>query len=162
LVGGGYPLVVSTLGLFALSQVLIMLEEAGAVLNKVEVKDSFFSGFFESIRRPFTLLRAGVVGWAIGIMPALGVSVAGIASYLIEKKYSKEGPEFGKGAPGGLVAAEVGKGACVVGDLIPTFTLGVPGSVTGAILMAALIIQGIEPGPRFLTSGSLPYTVSSG
>ncbi len=158
----GIPIVVSTLGVFALSQVLIMLEEGGCVAKAAEVKDSILSGFPEVIKRPLTLLRAGLVGWFIGILPALGVSLAGIASYLVEKRYSKEGKQFGSGAPGGLVAAEVGKGACVVGDLIPTFTLGVPGSVTGAILMAALIIQGIEPGPRFLLSGSLPYTVFAG
>jgi len=158
----GIPIVVSTLGIFALSQVIVLLEEGGTVAKAVEVQDSILSGFPEVIKRPLTLLRAGAVGWFIGILPALGVSVAGILSYFTEKKYSKEGPQFGKGAPAGLVAAEVGKGACVVGDLIPTFTLGIPGSVTGAILMGALIIQGIEPGPRFLTMGSMPYTVFAG
>jgi putative tricarboxylic transport membrane protein len=158
----GIPIVVSTLGVFALSQVLVMLEEGGTVAKAAEVKDSILSGFPCVIKRPLTLLRAGTVGWFIGILPALGVSIAGIASYLVEKKYSKERDQFGQGATSGLIAAEVGKGACVVGDLIPTFTLGVPGSVTGAILLAALIIQGIEPGPRFLLSGSLPYTVFAG
>ncbi len=158
----GIPIVVSTLGVFALSQVLVMLEEGGAAAKAAPVKDSILSGFPEVIKRPLTVLRAGMVGWFIGILPALGVSLAGIASYLVEKRYSREKARFGKGSPAGLVAAEVGKGACVVGDLIPTFTLGVPGSVTGAILMAALIIQGIEPGPRFLLEGSLPYTVFAG
>lgn len=158
----GIPIVVSTLGVFALSQVLVMLEEGGTVAKAAEVKDSILSGFPSVIKRPLTVLRAGTVGWFIGILPALGVSVAGIAAYLVEKKYSKQRKQFGQGAVSGLMAAEVGKGACVVGDLIPTFTLGVPGSVTGAVLLAALIIQGIEPGPRFLLSGSLPYTVFAG
>jgi putative tricarboxylic transport membrane protein len=158
----GIPIVVSTLGVFALSQVIVLLEEGGTVAKAVEVKDSILSGFPEVIKRPLTLLRAGTVGWFIGILPALGVSVAGILAYFTEKKYSKESSQFGKGAPAGLIAAEVGKGACVVGDLIPTFTLGIPGSVTGAILMGALIIQGIEPGPRFLMMGSMPYTVFAG
>lgn len=158
----GIPIVVSTLGIFALSQVMVLLEEGGTVAKAIEVKDSILSGFPEVIRRPLTLLRAGVVGWFVGILPALGVSVAGILSYFTEKKYSKESSRFGQGAPSGLIAAEVGKGACVVGDLIPTFTLGIPGSVTGAILMGALIIQGIEPGPRFLVMGSMPYTVFAG
>lgn len=158
----GIPIVVSTLGIFALSQVMVLLEEGGTVAKAIEVQDSILSGFPEVIRRPLTLLRAGVVGWFVGILPALGVSVAGILSYFTEKKYSKESSRFGQGAPSGLIAAEVGKGACVVGDLIPTFTLGIPGSVTGAILMGALIIQGIEPGPRFLVMGSMPYTVFAG
>ena len=158
----GIPIVVSTLGIFALSQVIVLLEEGGTVAKAVEIKDSILSGFPEVIKRPLTLLRAGAVGWFIGVLPALGVSVAGILAYFTEKKYSKEGPQFGKGAPAGLIAAEVGKGACVVGDLIPTFTLGIPGSVTGAILMGALILQGIEPGPRFLMMGAMPYTVFAG
>ncbi len=158
----GVPMVAFVLGTFALSQVINMLEEGGTPSKVIEVKDSILSGFSEVVKRPLTLLRAGTVGWFIGILPALGTSVAGILAYFVEKKYSKESGSFGKGAPGGLIAAEVGKGACVVGDLIPTFTLGVPGSVTGAILMAALIIHSIEPGPRFLLSGSLPYTVFAG
>lgn len=158
----GIPIVVSTLGIFAIPQVIDMLEEGGTVAKAVEIKDSVLRGFSAPFRRPLTLLRAGGVGAFIGVLPALGVGLAGIASYLTEKKYSKEASEFGKGCPGGVVAAEVGKGACVVGDLIPTFTLGVPGSVTGAILLGALIMQGIQPGPKFLLSGSLPYTVFAG
>ena len=159
---GGIPIVASALGIFTFPQVIEMLGEGGTVAKCAEIKDSILRGFSAPFRRPLTLLRAGGVGAFVGILPALGVGLAGIAAYLTEKKYSKEASQFGKGAAGGLVAAEVGKGACVVGDLIPTFTLGVPGSVTGAILLAALIIQGIEPGPKFLLSGSLPYTVFAG
>ena len=158
----GIPIVVSTLGIFAISQVIVMLEEGGTIAEVVEMKDSVLAGFADVVRHPITLLRAGVVGWFLGIMPALGVSLAGITSYLVEKRYAKEPEKFGTGEPAGLIAAEVGKGACVVGDLIPTLTLGVPGSVTGAILMVALIVHGVEPGPRFLTSGSMPYVVFAG
>lgn len=158
----GIPVVVSTLGIFAIAQIISMLEEGGTIAKSTGIKDSVFSGFGEVIKRPVTLLRCGVIGWFVGILPALGVSLAGITTYLVEKRYSREKEQFGKGAPAGLVAAEVGKGACVVGDLIPTFTLGIPGSVTGAILMGALIIHGIDPGPRFMISGSLPYIVFAG
>ncbi len=162
LLEAGIPIVVSTLGIFALSQVIVLLEEGATVSETITLKDSIFSGFLDVIKRPLTLLRAGAVGWFIGILPAIGTGVAGILAYFVEKKYSKERTQFGKGAPSGLIAAEVGKGACVVGDLIPTFTLGVPGSVIGAILMGALIIKGIEPGPKFLLQGSLPYTIFAG
>jgi len=158
----GIPIVVSTLGIFAISQIIILFEEGKIAGKALDVQDSVLSGFKEVLRRPLTLLRSGVVGWFLGILPALGVALAGITSYLVEKNYSPERENFGKGAPGGVVAAETGKGACVVGDLIPTFTLGIPGSVTGAILMGALIIHGIDPGPRFLLSGDLPYIVFAG
>lgn len=158
----GIPMVVSTLGIFALSQVIVLLGQGGIIAKSTNVNDSLLKGFKASIKRPFALIRGGLVGAFVGVLPGVGVSLAGIAAYLTEKKYSKESSEFGKGAPSGLVAAEVGKGACVMGDLIPTFTLGVPGSVTGAILMAALVLQGIEPGPKFLMSGVLPFTVFAG
>lgn len=163
ILAAGIPIVVSTLGVFAIAQAIEMLGEGGSIAGEAgEFKDSVLGGLIDVVRRPMTLLRSGMVGLWVGVLPALGVSLAGIASYLFEKKYSKEAGEFGKGAPGGLLAAETGKGACVVGDLIPTFTLGVPGSVTGALLMAALIVHGIAPGPMFLLSGAMPYAVFMG
>ena len=163
ILAAGIPIVVSTLGVFAIAQAISLLGEGGTIAGETaEFKDSVFEGLGDVVRRPLTLFRAGEVGLWVGILPALGVSLAGIASYLFEKKYSKEAEDFGKGAPAGLLAAETGKGACVVGDLIPTFTLGVPGSVTGALLMAALIVHGIAPGPMFLLSGAMPYAVFMG
>lgn len=158
----GIPIVVSTLGIFAIPQMIEFLEEGGTVSKVIGVKDSIFSGFVDVLRRPLTILRSGIIGWFIGILPALGVSLAGITAYLVEKGASPEGKDFGKGTPGGVVAAEVSKGACTVAALIPTFLLGVPGSVAAAILMGALIIHGIDPGPRFLLSGNLPYIVFAG
>lgn len=158
----GFPIVVTTLGIFAVAQIIRMLEEFTVSETSTGMKDSILSGFLDVIRRPLTFIRAGIVGWFVGILPALGTSVAGICSYLVEKSFSKEKDDFGKGSPAGVMAAEVGKGSCVVGDLIPTFMLGIPGSVTGALIMAGLILKGVEPGPRFLHSGLLPYTVFAG
>lgn len=158
----GIPIVIAVLGTFAVSQVLTLLEQGGSIAKVAKVQDSPLRGVVEVFRRPLTVARATVVGWYVGMLPALGMSLAGITSYLVEKNYSRERDSFGKASPAGLLAAEVGKGACAVGDLIPTFTLGVPGSVTGAILMAALVIHGVQPGPRFLLSGVMPYTVFAG
>ncbi len=159
---GGIPIVVGMLGLFAMAQVTKMMEEGESIVQVMAVKDSVLSGFGAVLKRPFTILRSSVVGLWIGVLPALGTTLASVTGYLVEQKYSPEKAEFGRGAPAGLVAAEVSKGSCVVGDLIPTFTLGIPGSITGAIIMGALIIHGIDPGPRFMTSGVLPYAVFTG
>ena len=156
------PVVVSTLGIFAVAQLLVLMEEGGTVATAAAVHDNPLVGFLDVLRRPLTTLRAGLVGLFVGIAPALGTSLAGIAAYLVEKQFSKERDSFGKGAPSGLVAAEVGKGTCAIGDMIPTFTLGVPGSIVGALVMAALMIHGVDPGPRFMTSGVLPYVVFAG
>jgi putative tricarboxylic transport membrane protein len=159
---GGVPIVVSMLGLFAMAQVSDMMKQGESLVQVKAAKDSVLSGFWEVLKRPLTLVRSSIVGLFIGVLPALGTTLASVTGYLVEQKYSREKAEFGKGAPAGLVAAEVSKGSCVVGDLIPTFTLGIPGSITAAILMGALIIHGIDPGPRFMTNGSMPYAVFAG
>jgi putative tricarboxylic transport membrane protein len=158
----GIEIALGALAVFAIPQLITMLEEGGEIARVAEVKDSVLGGVVQALRRPWSLLRGGLVGWLIGVLPALGTSAAGIASYLIEKKFSKEREQFGQGSMDGLTAAEVGKGACVLGDGITSLMLGIPGSVTWAILMAALIMHGVQPGPRFMTAGVLPYTVFAG
>ena len=158
----GIEIALGALAVFAVPQLVTMLEEGGEIGRVAEVKDSVLEGVMQALRRPWSLLRGGLVGWLIGVLPALGTSAAGIASYLIEKKFSKERDQFGLGSMDGLTAAEVGKGACVLGDGITSLMLGIPGSVTWAILMAALIMHGVQPGPRFMTAGVLPYTVFAG
>lgn len=161
----GIPIITVFLGLFAIVQVFSMLEEGGTIVQDamplLKVRDALV-GFWDVLRRPMTLIRSIGIGIYIGILPALGVTTATIMSYLVEKKYSKEGEKFGQGVPSGLVAAEVAKGCCVVGDMIPTFTLGIPGSVTGGIIMAAFVMHGVQPGPQFLMAGSVPYVVFAG
>jgi putative tricarboxylic transport membrane protein len=158
----GIEIALGALAIFALPQLVTLLEEGGTIARVEEVKDSVLGGVMQAFRRPRSLIRGGIIGWLIGVLPAVGTSAAGISSYLIEKKFSKERDQFGQGSIDGLTAAEVGKGACVLGDGITSLLLGVPGSVTWAILMAALIVHGIQPGPRFMTAGVLPYTVFAG
>jgi putative tricarboxylic transport membrane protein len=159
----GLKLVPVTVGLFALSQAIVLSEQGGAIADVVEhIGGSVWEGVREVIRRPATVVRGGIVGILLGIMPALGISTANIIAYFVEKQASKEPETFGEGNPAGLLAPETSKSACVVGDLIPTFTLGIPGSATTAILMVALVIHNLEPGPRFFLSGVAPYTVFAG
>ena len=161
----GIPPMSVFIGMFAIAQIIRMLEEGGTtVQGKVPslTIQASLSGFLDVIRHPITVARSIGIGLYIGILPALGVTTATITSYLIEKQYSPEREQFGQGVPSGLVAAEVSKGCCVVGDMIPTFMLGIPGSITGAIIMAAFILHGIPAGPQFLLSGSIPYIVFGG
>jgi putative tricarboxylic transport membrane protein len=159
---GGVSVIVSALGLFAMAQVVSLLGGGPGVVAVQGARDSVAAGAQEVLRRPWTLLRSSAVGVLIGVLPALGASLASVAGYLVERRVSSERAQFGRGAPAGLMAAEVSKGACVVGDLIPTFTLGVPGSVTAALLMGALTIHGLDAGPRFMLSGTMPSAVFAG
>src|SRR5438093_1616259 len=105
----------------------------------------------------------GIAALALISIASKGETIRGLIMGCMGLLLGMMGPDqFGQGSIDGLTAAEVGKGACVLGDGITSLLLGVPGSVTWAILMAALIVHGIQPGPRFMTAGVLPYTVFAG
>ncbi len=161
---GGFPELTIFVAMFAVPQILQMSaeEKSGEARKQTLAIRQILQGFLDVLRRPFSVLRSIAIGMYIGILPALGVATATVTSYLVEKRYSPESKDFGNGAPSGLIAAETAKGTCVVGDMIPTFTLGIPGSITGAIIMTAFILHGIQPGPAFLTAGSAPYIVFAG
>jgi putative tricarboxylic transport membrane protein len=158
----GIPLASVVLGLFALSQVLVLAEETGSI-SEIRGVGKVWQGFLIAIRLPGTIVRAGLVGIVMGILPALGLSSANVVAYFLEKRFSKHPETFGTGEPRGLLAPEIAKNACIVGDLIPTFALGIPGSSVTAIFLAAMVIHGIQPGAEFFTrSGALAYTIFAG
>jgi len=160
--GGGIPFLSVILGVFAVAQIIRMFEEGGSTVQETSpnlTMGAALEGFLDVLRHPLTVIRALGIGIYIGILPALGPGTATVVAYVVEKKYSREKARFGQGAPSGLVATEVSKGCCSVGDMIPTFMLGIPGSVTGAVIMAAFIVHGVQPGPQFLLAGSTPYIV---
>src|SRR5207237_563666 len=142
---------------------VLMLSEQGGSIAQIQSVGKVSDGFRKVLQLPKTILRAGVVGILMGIMPALGLSSAGIVAYFVEKRASNSPETFGTGEPRGLLAPEIAKNACIVGDLIPTFTLGIPGSSVTAIFLAAMVIHGIQPGAEFFTgSGALAYTIFAG
>jgi putative tricarboxylic transport membrane protein len=93
------------------------------------------------------MLRQTPVGFFIGVLPGAGGTIAAMMSYNNEKQLSKHPEEFGKGAIEGLAAPEAANNACSIGAMIPMFTLGVPGSGTTAVMLGALMIYGLQPGP---------------
>ena len=161
----GLPLAVVFVGMLALSQIIMLAVEGGVrgrVAGGREPNKGVLDGIGRVVRYPLTIIRSGLVGLFMGILPALGPSTANVIAYLVEKKSSKHPETFGQGEPAGLLAPEVAKSACIVGDLIPTLTLGVPGSGVTALFLAALILHGIQPGPDFFSKGVLPYAVFAG
>jgi putative tricarboxylic transport membrane protein len=157
----GLPLAAVVLGLFALSQVLVLSAESGSI-SEFRSVGNVWEGFVQALRLPATIIRAGVIGIFMGVLPALGLSSANVVAYLLEKRAAKNPENFGQGDPRGLLAPEIAKNACIVGDLIPTFTLGIPGSSVTAIFLAAMVMHGLRPGAEFFSSGTLPYTVFAG
>ncbi|WP_221568599.1 tripartite tricarboxylate transporter permease [Alkalihalobacillus sp. TS-13] len=98
-------------------------------------------------RSKWPILRSGPLGFIVGVLPGAGGSIASMISYSTEKQLSKKQEEFGEGAVEGLAAPESANNAASVGALIPLLTMGIPGSGTTAVMLGALIMLGLRPGP---------------
>lgn len=110
-------------------------------------------------RSKFNLIRSSVVGTVVGILPAAGGAVAGLVAYSEARRTSKQKDEFGKGAADGVIASESANSATVGGGFVPTLVLGIPGTPPDAIILGALMVQGIRVGPQlFVEQASTVYT----
>jgi putative tricarboxylic transport membrane protein len=146
---GGIALIPALVGAFGLAEVLSTL--AHPVERKIiDMKDSVLPRFREIVQYWRTVLRSGVIGVLTGLLPGVGEDAGAWMSYAAAKAVSKEKELFGKGSIDGLMAAETGDMASIPGHMIPTLALGIPGSAPSAVLMAAMIIHGIQPGPMML------------
>ncbi|MGB9687190.1 MAG: tripartite tricarboxylate transporter permease, partial [Rectinema subterraneum] len=97
------------------------------------------------------MLRSSPLGFVIGVLPGMGGTIATFMSYAMEKNISKHPEEFGKGAIEGLAAPEAANNACSCGAMVPLLTLGIPGSGTTAVMLGALMLLGVRPGPTLFT-----------
>jgi putative tricarboxylic transport membrane protein len=97
-----------------------------------------------------TVLRSGVIGVATGLMPGIGEDAGAWMSYAAARATSRDRGNFGKGSIDGLMAAETGDMAAIPGHIIPLLALGIPGSAPSAVLMAAMVIHGVQPGPMLM------------
>ncbi len=145
----GVNFIPALIGLFGLSEVFMVLRERKAyrILGDPGRAVADWSIVTRYAR---TIVRSTLVGLGIGIVPGVGESVAPWVAYDLAKRKSKNPEQFGKGAVEGVVAAEVADNATSGGALIPTLVLGIPGSGPTAILLAALFIYGLRPGPTLM------------
>lgn len=161
----GVPLVPALIGLFAISEALVMLEQDGVV--KDNVADGSGSGWGETISAVWLALRnwwhilwTGTVGLIIGIVPGAGASIAAFVAYQQSRMFSKNPENYGKGEPKGVIAPEAANNGVTSGTLVPLMAIGVPGGSTAAVMMIVLQYHGVALGPRmFLDSPSLAYGV---
>ncbi|WP_238547632.1 tripartite tricarboxylate transporter permease [Meridianimarinicoccus roseus] len=144
----GIALIPAMVGAFGFAEVLTaMWNRAGKLAGKKDSSDRTIPDLIDLWRYKFTIARSGIIGTFVGIIPGVGEDIGAWASYAAAKRTSKEASQFGKGSHEGLIAAETGNSAVVPGSLIPALTLAVPGSASSAVLIAALFIHGIRPGP---------------
>ncbi len=146
---GGISLIPALVGAFGLAEVLTTLSDP-VERKMVEMKDSVLPRWKEIIQYRWTVLRSGVIGVFTGLLPGVGEDAGAWMSYAAAKAVSKEPEQFGKGSIDGLMAAETGDMASIPGHIIPSLALGIPGSAPSAVLMAAMIIHGIQPGPMLM------------
>jgi putative tricarboxylic transport membrane protein len=146
---GGISLIPALVGAFGLAEVLTTLSDP-VERKMVELKDSVLPRFREVVKYWRTVLRSGLIGVFTGLLPGVGEDAGAWMSYAAAKAVSKEKDQFGKGSIDGLMAAETGDMASIPGHIIPSLALGIPGSAPSAVLMAAMIIHGIQPGPMLM------------
>lgn len=158
---GGFKLLPVLIGVFAVSQlfndILSVKDKPEAV---VYTNKGLFIGLPDVKRHGTNVVRSSIIGTIIGILPGVGASVASAMAYLVARLRSKTPEKFGHGSEEGIVASEAANNASVGGALIPLLALGIPGSVVDAILIGALSIHAIQPGPlMFQTNPEIIWNV---
>ncbi|WP_020007320.1 tripartite tricarboxylate transporter permease [Salinicoccus albus] len=144
----GIDFLVVIIGVYAVGEVLynILVIKDENQQMKEDVGNSWITK--EQWSRSFwPMIRQAPIGFLVGILPGAGGSIASMISYTTEQQVSKKGEEFGKGAPEGLASPESSNNAASVGAFIPLLTMGIPGSGTTAVILGALIMLGLQPGP---------------
>jgi len=160
----GLPFVAVLVGVFAISELLINAQRKTAppTFDRSSLAARLPTlGVLSSLKA--TIARSSILGTIIGILPGEGAAIGAFFGYAEAKRRSPHPEKFGTGIPEGVVAPEAANNATVGGALIPTLTLGVPGSPAAAILLGALLIQGVAPGPRiFEEAPDLMYAIFIG
>lgn len=144
----GLDLLAVLIGAFAVQQIV---EDVGkqaqpSNVNRTRVGE-ILRYLTHALSHYTTLIRSSLIGTGVGILPGLGANIAAVVSYTLSKTVSGKRANYGKGEPEAIVAAETANNASVGGALVPMISLGIPGSGQDVILMAALILHQIQPGP---------------
>ncbi|MEX1214700.1 tripartite tricarboxylate transporter permease [Saccharospirillum sp.] len=149
----GLSVVVLAMGLFGISEILFNLgsaQKAPPLDARSITWKSLVPTRSEMRASWMPILRGSWVGAVIGILPGAGASIASFLSYALEKRVAKDPSRFGKGAVEGVAAPEAANNSSAQAAFIPTLTLGIPGNAVMALMLGALVIHGITPGPRIL------------
>jgi putative tricarboxylic transport membrane protein len=142
----GIPFVEVMIGLFAVGEVLNQIHEGAAKPIRAGFKELMITKA-DIMRSRGAILRGSFLGFAFGVLPGAGSTLASFMAYGIEKNVSKNKAEFGKGAIEGVAAPESANNAAANANFVPTLTLGIPGGATTAVLLGAFLMNGIRPGP---------------
>jgi len=147
----GVDFVTLAMGLFGIGEILFNLEKE----LKTELVTQKISHLWPTLKdwteSKWAIIRGSLIGFFIGILPGGGAVISSLVSYAVEKKVSKHPEEFGKGAIQGVAGPESANNSAASASFIPLLTLGIPGNAAIAMIFAALLIQGVQPGPFLIT-----------
>ena len=149
---GGISVISLAIGLFGLSEVFLQLGQYRPEVNQ-RVKSqtvTIIEAIKDVLRYPRTIIRSALIGVGIGSLPGVGAETANWIAYGLAKRGSKKPEEFGKGSLEGVIAPEVSANAVCGAAMVPMLIFGIPGDIVTAIMMGALIAQGLNPGPRLI------------
>lgn len=154
--GAGFSSMAVLMGLFALGEILVQVNGLGRKAERVKAEEKQTvipaKGAYKGLWK--TVGISAIIGTFIGILPGVGQNTAALMAYNQAKSTSKEPEKFGTGCAEGIVAPETANNAVCGGALIPMMTLGVPGDTITAMLMSALIVHGLTPGPALFENGA--------
>lgn len=161
MLNGGLKLLPVLIGIFAVSQIINDILEMNRRIERVEMsKKGILMTLKDWKDQAVNLVRSSLIGTGVGILPGVGASIGSVIAYTTAKNMSKTPEKFGTGSEEGIVASEAANNATVGGALIPLIAMGIPGSVIDAILIGALMIHSIQPGPTlFITNGDVVWAM---
>ncbi|MFW5832890.1 MAG: tripartite tricarboxylate transporter permease [Pseudomonadota bacterium] len=159
----GLPLIPVLLGLFGFSELLLLL-------GRSAIADShpsgalglrpILEGFKVGLAQRITLLRSSVLGFVVGVIPGAGATIGSFLAYGQARQWSRTPERFGTGHPDGLAATDSANNATAAGAMVPMLTLGLPGSASTLVMLAALVLHGVRPGPQFFANFQVEaYTI---
>ena len=154
LIGGIYFIPIA-IGLFGLGELFYAfysgLHKSGSgSIVQYDREERFWPTAEDWLSTRMTMVRGSILGFVVGVIPGAGATIASLMAYSTERSLSKNGDNFGNGEMAGLVAPETANNAASSGAMIPLLTLGIPGSASTAVLLAAFLIWGLRPGPLFM------------
>ena len=147
----GVGLIPVVMGLFGISEILLNVEAGIGEQSIVKTKiKNIFPSFKDWMSVKWSIIRGTLIGFFLGVLPGGGAMLASFVSYTIEKKVSKNSEKFGYGAIEGVAAPESANNAAAQSAFVPLLTLGLPSNAVMAIMLGAMMIHGLSPGPLLM------------
>ena len=157
----GVPFVMVLVGMYGFGEILAKIGQGTEITTRPapESTKTSFPSWKEVWMLRATFARSTLIGTFLGLVPGAGATISSFVSYGIEKQYGKRGREIGTGIPEGIVAPQIASTASVAGHIVPLLTLGLPGSGATAVILAAFLLHGVQPGPFMLKNPESALTV---